>query len=405
VVICSDISRGAFTREQLDWTVELVSDRGGGFVMVGGITAYGAGGWDQTQWDRIIPIDMRGGEVGQGFATQPFRVAVPAAAREHPIWKITDDPIANQRILEAMPPFFGTNLAHRVKPTATLLGISDTPLAMVGHAPIFACQSYGRGRTFAMMTDTTEGWGTQFEKFWGENDNRYFRKFWRNVVYWLTENSLAGRRRVIAECDKMIYRVGEPLQITAKTYNEQFEAATGYRVVAEMVNAPADGDGTVTIEMAGDGYQGALTAALPRRTSDDEASTLAKVQIVVSAFDGSELIGKDTLNVQVLNDSDELLDAQPNHACLVSLAEATGGQVFRDSRAAIASLRTLPKSPQESIVHRTPVWDRAAIWTAIPFAGANLFPTSFGWLPPGGSLRSTPATLPPQRACPVGRQG
>ena len=42
-VICSDISLGAFTREQLDWTVELVAQRGGGFAMVGGITSFGAG--------------------------------------------------------------------------------------------------------------------------------------------------------------------------------------------------------------------------------------------------------------------------------------------------------------------------------------------------------------------------
>jgi hypothetical protein len=38
VVICSDIARTAFTQEQLDWTVELVAERGGGFVMIGGYT-------------------------------------------------------------------------------------------------------------------------------------------------------------------------------------------------------------------------------------------------------------------------------------------------------------------------------------------------------------------------------
>ena len=44
VVICSDIARAAFTPEQLAWTVELVSKRGGGFVMIGGHTSFGAGG-------------------------------------------------------------------------------------------------------------------------------------------------------------------------------------------------------------------------------------------------------------------------------------------------------------------------------------------------------------------------
>ena len=41
VVICGDISRGAFTREQLEWTVELVGKRGGGFVMIGGNASFG----------------------------------------------------------------------------------------------------------------------------------------------------------------------------------------------------------------------------------------------------------------------------------------------------------------------------------------------------------------------------
>ena len=58
--------------------------------------------------------------------------------------------------------------------------------------PVLACQAYGRGRTFAMTTDTTVEWGKDFERFWGENDNRYFRKFWRNVVQWLGENSRKG---------------------------------------------------------------------------------------------------------------------------------------------------------------------------------------------------------------------
>lgn len=68
VVICSDISRGAFTPEQIDWTVELVARRGGGFAMIGGNTSFGSGGWDRTPWDGMIPIDMSGD--GPGRASQ-----------------------------------------------------------------------------------------------------------------------------------------------------------------------------------------------------------------------------------------------------------------------------------------------------------------------------------------------
>jgi uncharacterized membrane protein len=364
-VICSDISRGAFTREQLDWTVELVSDRGGGFVMVGGHTAFGAGSWDQTRWDQLIPIDMSGGLVGSGFVNQAFQVVVPPEARQHPIWKLLDEPTANAQALASIPTFYGTNIARRVKPAATLLGTADRTLSVAGNAPIFASQSYGRGRTFAMMTDTTESWGSEFEKHWGENDNRYFRKFWRNVVYWLTENSLAGRQRVVAESDKQIYRAGEPIQIQAKTYDAAFAPTSGYRIEAELLDSPLPDNQQTWLEIAGAMYQGSIRATLPRPATDDEISTLAKATVVVRAFDGSELVGEDSLQVQVLNDSDELLDARPNHDCLVSLAEATGGQVFRDSRQAIAALRDLPKPPREQVVHRMPRWDRPWLWCTL----------------------------------------
>ena len=57
VVICTDISQGAFTKEQIAWTVELVGEREGGFVMVGGHTSFGAGGWDRIGWPRSANSD------------------------------------------------------------------------------------------------------------------------------------------------------------------------------------------------------------------------------------------------------------------------------------------------------------------------------------------------------------
>src|SRR5205085_6424402 len=69
VVICSDIKRSAFTQEQLEWTAELVGKRGGGFAMVGGNTSFGAGYWNQTAWNELIPVDMSGEPGAQGRGT------------------------------------------------------------------------------------------------------------------------------------------------------------------------------------------------------------------------------------------------------------------------------------------------------------------------------------------------
>jgi hypothetical protein len=131
VVICSDIARAAFTPAQLDWTVELVSKLGGGFAMVGGHTSFGSGGWDRTAWDGMIPIDMSGEGPGRPseFYDGDFRVVVPAEVESHPIWRIVDDPAKNREVLDRMPPFHGTNLTDRLKPAATLLGLSDRPIS------------------------------------------------------------------------------------------------------------------------------------------------------------------------------------------------------------------------------------------------------------------------------------
>ncbi len=346
VVICSDISIGAFTREQLDWTVELVSERGGGFVMVGGHTAFGAGGWDQTQWDQLIPLDIRGGQVGRSFVNQSFRVSVPASARSHPIWRLSEDAAENQMILSRMPPFYGTNVAQRLKPAATLLGESSTPLTVVGACPIFSCQSYGRGRTFAMLTDTTEAWGTAFERQWGEGDNRYFRKFWRNVIYWLTENSVSGRHRLIVDTDKLIYRPGEPIQLRVRAYDDAFAETTAYRVEASLVEMAPSSE--TDLKAQGTTYQGQIPAGLPEEDSNEEASTLAKSIVEVRAWDGSRLVATEQVELQVLNDSDELLDPQPNPKLLAELAELTGGEVLTGRADLTRILDALPSVPGAS---------------------------------------------------------
>ena len=128
IVICSDINRNAFTQEQLDWTVELVYLRGGGFAMIGGDTSFGAGKWDQTVWDELIPVKMSGdrpSSFGQGYTYGQFRVVVPNEVERHPIWRIAEDPRQNAAILSRMPPFYGTNFIDREKPGATVLGQSD----------------------------------------------------------------------------------------------------------------------------------------------------------------------------------------------------------------------------------------------------------------------------------------
>jgi len=373
-VICSDISRGALTSEQLDWTVELVGERGGGFAMVGGITSFGAGYWDQTVWDQLIPVDMKGQAIGQGWMYYQFKARVPPESENHPILRIVDDPEQNRQVLANMPPFMGTNFMERLKPAATALAYSEGSIPNVGIMPIMACETYGRGRTFALAPDTTADWGRFFESQWGENgDNRYFRKFWRNVVRWLTENSVAGNRRLQVETDRVIYRPAQSIQIAATVFDELMQPTSDYQLSARLyvgsgqsrtaVGLPT----TLTPSVSEKGYTGELLiSSLPMAalTTRDMAG-LVPCELEVTATHQGAVVTQSNLRIQVLNDSQELLDPQPAPDNLIQLANSTGGKVIQQSSELTSLLTGLPTKKGDTLVSRRPVWDSGLLWFMI----------------------------------------
>jgi uncharacterized membrane protein len=372
VVICSDIARSAFTPQQLEWTVELVNKRGGGFVMIGGHTSFGAGGWDQTIWDGLIPVDMSGH--GRSGARSPyhdgsFRVVVPRRAATHPIWRIVDDPARNGNVLARMPMFHGTNLTDRLKPAATALGFSETPLAGSGVVTVFSCQNFGRGRTFAMATDSTIAWGTDFEKTWGEGDNRYFRKFWRNVIRWLTENRDGGNRRLTVETDKVLYAPGQNIQVKARAYDEKLVETDRYRVAAR-VRRPTDDQaqpfGASALNLAPQlnekVYQGKLPTPLVHEIVENPGTTLHRLMIDVAAFDGAKTVASSTVEVQLIDDPAEFRDPRPDRALLSNLARGTGGSVIRSPQELADMLGRHKDATVKTVVTRSPRWDNPLFW-------------------------------------------
>ncbi len=375
VVLCSDINRVSFTPEQLQWTHELVSQRGGGFAMIGGNTSFGAGNWDQTIWDGMIPVDMSGRQQGYGTIWNVnFQFQVPAETESHPVWRIVDDPRKNHEILQRIPPFYGTNRTDRVKPAATVLANSSVPLDGSGIIPVLTCQSFGKGRSVAFSPDSTVDWGRDFERLWGEaGDNRYFRKFWRNVVRWLGENSAGANRQLRLETDKLLYRPGEPIVLTALAFDEQQIATNKYRLVARL-QAPAlpnavqgawlGNEEPLSPDPQNQSYSTRLESPAFEQVPANAAATSGHrmANIVVTAFDGDRQVAQTSVDFQILDDSPEYRDPRPDLALLTDLANTSGGQVLHTPQELANLLNSFPVVPGESAVFKTPLWDRAWVW-------------------------------------------
>src|SRR5437764_1377477 len=98
--------------------------------------------------------------------------------------------------------------------------------------PAIVTGRYGRGRTAALAFPITSPYAADLVQKWGQDDHRYYSKFARNLIYWLTESSAIGRRRLVATADKRFYRPGETITVQAATYDESAAPTKNYRVVA-----------------------------------------------------------------------------------------------------------------------------------------------------------------------------
>lgn len=258
--------------------------------------------------------------------------------------------------------------------TAALTGGVSQPQAAQGESllPVFSCQTYGKGRTFAFSSDTTYGWGTDFEKFWGEGDNRYFRKFWRNVVTWLAENSANSNRRLAVETDKVLYHPGEPVRISASAFDERLEPTQKYRLVASFQGIagrpgafPSAKHSQTLVPIAEYGkYQAEL--AIPSRSqwaalNPDGTEKVRELVLRVVSYDGERIVTESHIGVQVIDDFPEYRDVRPDRASLETIAQNSGGRVLTGPDELAELLKSYRAVPGEVLVSRRPLWDTPGV--------------------------------------------
>ena len=167
-VIFGDVARNLFTDEQLSLTRDFVSRRGGGFLMLGGSTAFDHGfiGTPIEDLlpvtlihDRYLPPELRGG-IGKGThpTGQTFAPRLTSEGLRSMLLRLGIEDEANRALWRDMPLLQGINVSGHAKPGATVLAVHPTLSFQGEPLPVLAHERYGRGRTMAIMTATTWRW-------------------------------------------------------------------------------------------------------------------------------------------------------------------------------------------------------------------------------------------------------
>lgn len=386
VVICSDIPRVSFTPEQILWTVDLVAERGAGFIMIGGNTSFGSGFWDRTPWEKLIPLDMD--DASRGFRMGSFPVFWPQEGKRHPL--LAQLPLQKgeslDQILNAHPVLLGTNLIHRAKPAATVLMRMDNETG----APIIAVQPFGKGRTMAFTSDVTYLWGTLHNRAWGppetavsnmvlENfsagpseptpvNNSYYRRFWQRSIRWLAENSIRVKGAQFEASTPWLAWPGQsPLPVHAAAPDESMMARLSGAPCIAQIRGIA---GTRT-RLAWDAAANRFAGAIPRPAGLPEEAV-----IDVEATDPLQREPRRaSFTVRVPQVDPETTEPSARPDILAALAESSGGKVLHSAGEAAAWLaaRTAALNAPERAGAR-PAWDRMWVLAAV------LFLLSADWL-------------------------
>ncbi|HUG68957.1 MAG TPA: glutamine amidotransferase, partial [Pirellulaceae bacterium] len=447
-VILSNVSRNLFTDEQIEWIDRWVSQRGAGMCMLGGPYSFASGGWSGDTIEKMLPVVMNDntldwdpGAVVQGKVDMPPTL--------HPIWHIVSNANQNRSIVESFPIFDGINRGLKVKeglatalvtapmgsfaapqretqggllglffgsqqPSTSTEAIPDEPPvgarsrrneeansdAESDDLPVIAIGRYGKGRSMAMATAITDPWARAMLNDWGEGDSRYYAKFWRNVVYWLTEDSTIGRRRLIASHDKQYYNPGDEVSLRAVAYDEGANKTQGYRVVAmiEPKSALLDPDDFYSpvrwpngipreegmegpLVMWGEEFElpklNAETAGslggtesgygIELKLNDVLLSGAANegLRIELTAMEDQTQVDSTSLELHILHDPFEHQNPFPDHDLLKEVAKISGGQVLDSSDDLATMITNIDAKQGPSIVRKSPLWSNWCVWSVI----------------------------------------
>jgi|GEM_PF-549514 len=448
-VVLSNVAADAFTDEELAWIEPWIGQRGGGLCMIGGENSFASGGWNDSPLAEMLPVEMLPGALdwsaGETASLVPELPPTP-----HAVWNLLADAKQNRQVLGSIPAVTGFNRwaaarsnlttvlataaaggaradasqqppafgALAAAPSANGSGSAGAPspqpspkgrggagspaLDEKGNMPMIVAGRYGRGRTAALAFPITSPYADELTHKWGQGDNRYYAKFCRNLVYWLTENSAIGRRRLVAAADKRFYRPGETIAISAATYDETSAPTKNYRVVAMVEPHAAPGEaepetsplrwpagmprtsgeeapfivwgeefelplGGPAAPMQGNQGQGnqlqgnqAHGIQLPLAEALSSGASSQSLRVELTAYEDQTQIDSTSLDVQVLHDPFEQQNPFPNHELLARLAAGSGGKVLRSAEELAALLSDAPIDVGPPIVRRQPLWSN--VW-------------------------------------------
>lgn len=161
---------------------------------------------------------------------QAWQVLPTASGLEHQAMRLTASPKENNDIWRLLPGVYWGHAVKRIKPLATALAVTADPSMRSGDnggpLPLIAVQYYGRGRSMYVGFDETWRWRYI-------NDGNVYRKFWYNMIDFLSAGNLE-KKRILITTGTDTAAVGEEIRIHVEAYNKKWEPLTEDKITVRL---------------------------------------------------------------------------------------------------------------------------------------------------------------------------
>jgi uncharacterized membrane protein len=356
-VLAGDVEAEFFTHDQMALLQRFVSERGGGFLMLGGAESFREGDYAGTPIASMLPV----------YLDRPANVKLPSRwkfslTREgwlQPWTRLRATETEERSRLDSMPPFEVLNPVRDVKPGASVLATVSDPAGQT--CPALVVQRFGLGRTAALMVGDLYRWGLR-----DATAQKDLARSWRQLVRWLVSD-VPQRISITAEPAAG----GHPAEVrlVVRARNEVFQPLDNatVRLTIHPVRLASTGPGKESVPNFQTNDLEIAAEASGAEPGVYEATYLARaagaysVDATVMSPDG-KLAGRAAAGWTSDPAAAEFRSLKPNRALLETLARRTGGEVVaaRDLNAFVHRLPDRHAPVTEP--WNDPLWHRPGVY-------------------------------------------
>ncbi len=314
---------------------------GGAFAMIGGDRSFGESRAVFPTLGQALPVEPSGTPAN----VELFRARLTPEGERHPVTALGGGGSAASAVWGGMPDIPGANLV-RAKPGAAVL-LDHPTLTVDGKpAPLLALWDYGRGRSLALMTDSSWYWAFTAHKEGAPT--RQYDRFWGNALRWLVRDPDLTTLKVTA--DPPAVEPGKPVGVVVAARLPDYQPAAEAEVKVDLFSVAEQ----------------KIIGTLRGTTGPDGVARLefpppapGPYKLMGSARKGDKALGEGVDAVAVRAVGPELSDSSVRVDLLKNIADLTGGQSFRLPRSGFPDLPLLePPVVEVGRSKDQPLWDR-----------------------------------------------